>query len=379
MIVWREDVLGAGFECADLDLGSDSEGPLVATLVRSLPRPRGFVQRLLRRERLLEDVDVLYVHGWSDYFFQREMAAFWTDRGARFFALDLRKYGRSLREGQTAGYIERLDDYHQEIGLAVAAISGDAAISGNAESAWEVGGATSAAVAAVDAGSAGRFDPEPGRRLVLLGHSTGGLVLSLWAAQHPGGFDALVLNSPWLEFQLASAGRQLLTPLITLSSRLHPLEVAPQLDYGYYTRAQREVGPQGELATVDTAWRPERTHAVRGGWLRAILDGHARVSRGLGIDAPIEVLLSAHSAAPIKWSEELTRADSVLDVDEVAKAALRLGSSVTVDRIDDALHDVFLSREHAREEAYARLERWLIGWQAANRSAPEHGPDRLGS
>lgn len=333
MTVWRDDILGAGFECTDLDLGSDDEGPLVATLVRSLPARKSFVDRLLWRQRLLENVDVLYVHGWSDYFFQRDLAAFWTRRGARFFAIDLRKYGRSLREGQTAGYIEDLDDYHEEIDRSLEVMEEER--------------------------PAGR------RRLVLLGHSTGGLVLSLWAGKHPGRADALVLNSPWLEFQLASAGRQMFMPLLNLSARLNPREVAPQLDYGFYTRAQREVGPQDELAFIDAAWRPERTHAVRGGWLRAILDGHARVNRGLDIDVPVEVLLSARFAIPMKWSEELTSADTVLDVDEVAKAALKLGRTVTVDRIDGALHDVFLSREDARSEAYARLERWLVGWQAS--------------
>lgn len=335
MTEWRGDVLGPGFECTDLDLGVDEEGPLGATLVRALPARRPVLDRVLSRTRALENVDVLYVHGWSDYFFQRELAGFWTRRGARFFALDLRKYGRSLREGQTAGYIEDLDDYHEEIDRALAVMAEDR----SAES----------------------------RRLVLFGHSTGGLVLSLWAGAHPGRADALVLNSPWLEFQLASTGRQVLMPLINLGARFNPREVAPQLDYGFYTRAQREVGPQGDLALVDPAWRPERTHAVMHGWLRAILDGHARVNRGLGIDAPIEVLLSARFALPVRWSDDLTRADTVLDVDEVAKAALRLGSAVTVERIDGALHDVFLSREASRREAYARLERWLLGWQAGAR------------
>ncbi|MBT2500751.1 hypothetical protein J7E25_16770 [Agromyces sp. ISL-38] len=48
---------------------------------------------------------MLFVHGWSGYFFNRELAAFWSNAGARFFALDLRKYGRSLRPWQAPGYI----------------------------------------------------------------------------------------------------------------------------------------------------------------------------------------------------------------------------------------------------------------------------------
>ncbi|WP_125100122.1 alpha/beta hydrolase [Leucobacter chromiireducens] len=330
MVEWRGDVLGAGFSCTDLELGADDEGPLVATLVRSLPAPRTLWDRLRGRVPLLDGVDVLYVHGWSDYFFQTELARFWTSRGARFYALDLRKYGRSLRPGQTPGYIEHLEDYDAEIDQAVACIA----------------------------------EGQPGRELVLLGHSTGGLVLSLWAARHPDAAAALVLNSPWLEFQLATAGRQAIAPLVSLSARMTPKELAPQIDAGYYMRAQREVGPADELARLNPEWRPERSHSMSAGWLRAILAGHDRVSRGLAIPIPIEVLLSARSIAPLRWSEELTHADTVLDVEAVARAALRLGPTVTLDRVTGGLHDLFLSAPEPRADTYARLERWLVGWRA---------------
>lgn len=345
MTAWRGDVLGPGFVCTDLDLGADEEGPLCATLVRSDPPPQGVWDRLRGRRRPLDGVDVLYVHGWSDYFFQSELAEFWTTRGARFYALDLRKYGRSLREGQTAGYIDRLEDYDAEIGRALEVI--------------REGG-----------------DADPTRKLVLFGHSTGGLVLSLWAGRHPGHADALVLNSPWLEFQFSTAGRQLIAPIVNLGARFKPKEIAPQLDYGFYSRAQREVGPQRELAGVDPLWRPEQSHAVSTGWLRAILAGHEQVNHGLGIEVPIGVLLSARSALPVRWNDDLTRADTVLDVEEVAKAALRLGSSVTVDRVDGGLHDLFLSAAGPRADAYARLDRWLLGWRAqtASRGGPGAAP-----
>jgi hypothetical protein len=81
------------------------------------------------------------------------------------------------------------------------------------------------------------------------------------------------------------------------------------------------------------------------------------------------VLLSARSAYPTTWSEDLTRADSVLIVDDIARAALKIGPSVTIERIEGALHDVFLSRHEAREEAYARLRHWVDGWAAADRAA----------
>jgi alpha-beta hydrolase superfamily lysophospholipase len=101
--------------------------------------------------------------------------------------------------------------------------------------------------------------------------------------------------------------------------------------------------------------------AVHSGWLAAILDGHARVAAGLRIDAPVCVLLSERSVVPTRWSDDLTSADTVLVVDDIARASLRLGDSVTVERIPGALHDVFLSRPDACDVAYERLDRWVMG------------------
>lgn len=334
MTEWIPDVLGDEFEQLTLDLGTDDQGPVVATLVRALPRRPSLWARASGRRPLLDGVDVLYVHGWSDYFFQKRLARFWTSRGARFFALDLRKYGRSLRDGQTPGYVADLATYDEDIG------------------------------AALEAMGRGEVGAESARRLLLLGHSTGGLTLSLWASRHPGSADAVILNSPWLEFQFAPA-RAAIAPMVELQARLRPMEAAPQVDLGFYTRAQQEVADPDDPMDVNPVWRPAQTMAVYAGWLHAILSGHKAVASGLSITAPVCVLLSARFVPPTRWSDDLTSADSVLVVDDIARAALRLGPSVTVERIDGALHDVFLSRHEAREDAYRRLDRWVTGWRAA--------------
>lgn len=330
---WGPDILGEPFEQLTLDLGEDQEGPVVATLVRS-PARHSVLDTVLPGRHALHDVDVLYVHGWSDYFFQRGLARYWNDRGADFYALDLRKYGRSIRPGQTPGYIADLATYDEDIAAALRAM--------------------------------GRADgPASGRRLVLLGHSTGGLTLSLWASTHPDAAAALILNSPWLEFQLGAV-RAAVAPMVELHSRLRPLDTLPQVDMGFYTRAQREA--RGRELEVDPRWRPEQTMAVHHGWLAAILAGQAKVAAGLQISAPVCVLLSQRSSVPTRWSEELTRTDSVLVVDDIARAALELGDSVTVEKIPGALHDVFLSRPEARDAAYQRMDRWVMGHLGSSRA-----------
>lgn len=312
---WTSDVLGDPFEQLTLDVAQDPEGPVVATLVRRRPV-------FAAAFRALGDVDVLYVHGWSDYFFQTAVAEFWTGLGARFYALDLRKYGRSLRDGQTPGYVASLAEYDADIDAALAAMPDRAR-----------------------------------RRLVLMGHSTGGLTLTLWAARHPGVAAALVLNSPWLELQTGPFARQALAPLVLARARFDPLGTHPDVDLGFYTRAQRELET---LPVGHEAWRPERGFPTHPGWLAAVIAGHARVAAGVDVGCPALVLLSTASANPFSWSDAMMSADGVLTVDDIARAATRIGRDVTIRRIEGAIHDVFLSRPDARAAAFTALREWAL-------------------
>ncbi|POX67678.1 alpha/beta hydrolase [Microbacterium sp. Ru50] len=317
-VTWGPDLLGPGFEQTTLPLGSDDEGEVVATLVRAMPHPG------LRLFGAWRDIDVLYVHGWSDYFFQTDLARLFTDRGARFHALDLRKYGRSIRPGQARGYVTSLDVYDDDI---------------------------EAALTVMDTA-------RQGRRLVLLGHSTGGLTLTLWAARHPGRAAAVALNSPWLELQLGPLGRQAVAPLVEVRARFDPRGAHPVVDLGFYTRAQREVG---SLPDAPDGWRPEQGFPTHPAWLAAVIAGHARVAAGVDVGAPALVLLSARSTSPLRWNDTMTSADSVLVVDDIARAATRIAATVTIARIDGALHDVFLSAAPARAEAADRLVSFVSG------------------
>ncbi|MCI2957309.1 alpha/beta hydrolase [Agromyces atrinae] len=322
---WQPDVLGDRFEQLTLPLGIDGEGDVVATLVRHMGRPR-LTPGL--------GVDVLYVHGWSDYFFNRELADFWTRRGARFFALDLRKYGRSIRPGQTPGFITSLDDYDADIEAALDAMGHGLAGSG--------------------------ADGSRGRPLVLLGHSTGGLTLSLWASRHPGRAAAVILNSPWLEFQATGLARGAITPLVGLHARVDPKAELPSVDAGFYARSVDKA--QSGYWEYNKEWRPLRAFPTHPAWLAAVLAGHAKVQAGLSIDVPVLTLISARSTFATRWSDDMLSSDIVLVVDDIARRALKLGPTVTIDRIDGAIHDVFLSAPEPRARAYAAVASWLAGY-----------------
>lgn len=151
-------------------------------------------------------------------------------------------------------------------------------------------------------------------------------------------------------------GRQALAPILNARARIDPLGAHPAVDLGFYTRAQRDVGT---LPDSPEGWRPERGFPTHPGWLAAVVAGHARVASGLDVGCPALVLLSQRSTSALAWSDAMRHTDSVLVVDDIARAATRIARTVTISRIEGALHDVFLSEDDARHAAYAGLEQWM--------------------
>ena len=319
--VWEPDVLGVGFSQQTLFLASDEEGPVVATVVKYVDAHTDPAK-----------TPVLYVHGWSDYFFNRQFARFWARRGHPFYALDLRKYGRSLRDWQSPGQVEELIQYDEELVQACRLIRQDS------------GG-------------------QRRQRLLLAGHSTGGLVLSLWANRHPERVAGLVLNSPWLEFQGSALMRQFASAMIDPWNILTPRRELhlPKPEYYFRSMADSEQG-QWQLHPV---WRPPGGFPIYPSWVKAILNGHAEIAKGLSIEAPVWTVLAAESQIWSAWQARMQQVDIVLDVQEVAARISGLGSEVTLYRQTGAMHDVFASFQPARGQAYEALSRWADGYVVA--------------
>lgn len=320
MTTWVPDTELSGYEQCQLDLGEEPtyamepEGSLVATVVR--------------RNEPQSSRAVLYVHGWNDYFFQTHLADEMAALGYDFYAVDLRRYGRSLRPGQLAGYITDLTHYFVELDAALGIVRAE-----------------------------GHDD------LVLMGHSTGGLTAALYADERPGTFSALVLSAPWLE----AYGNTLLRPAVSAARALAPTSAIPVSELGYYRRSI-SAAEEGEWEynvnlKGDPAFKP------RVGWLAAVTRGHARIGEGLRIDCPVLVAISERSLFSRHWGEEMSTADVVLDVNLIAARAPNLGNTVTIVRVPDAVHDVVLSSKDVRAVVFREYARFLACY--ATRPAPD--------
>ncbi|GAA1480465.1 alpha/beta hydrolase [Gordonia sinesedis] len=320
---WEPDRLLDRYQTRTIDLGPDPDGedPITATLVR---RPvdgaipvRGAV---------------LYVHGFTDYFFHEPLADHFAALGYAFYALDLRKCGRSLMAQHTPHYTSDLAVYDDELGRSLDTIAD------------EHGATTPVLVAA---------------------HSTGGLITSLWLdrlrrtdpARHAR-VQGLLLNSPWLDLQGDPILRSpVVTAVIKALAAVWPKATLPkELSSAYGESIHDSV--HGEWS-FDLTMKPLGGFPVTFGFLDAVRDGHRALHRGIDVGVPVLVLRSDKTYFGRRYSDATDTADVVLDVTQIARWSGSLGDRVRVVPIADARHDVFLSVRPAREAAYRAVDAWL--------------------
>jgi alpha-beta hydrolase superfamily lysophospholipase len=309
------DVLGAPYERHTFDLGTDDEGPVTATLIR-------------RRADAPSKAAVLYVHGFVDYFFQTHLAEFYTKLGIDFYALDLRKYGRSLQPHQTPNFCRDISDYYPELDAAAEYIRAT----------------------------------DEHRQILVNAHSTGCLITALWAHDRRGGgpVDAMFFNSPFFDLNAPWLLREVVAPVTVRIGRVRPKRPLPLgLNQVYGQSIHRDHKGEWEY---DLTWKPLQGFPVRAGWMRAIRLGQHRLHAGLDIRVPILVASSTASYKRARWSDAAASADSVLDVDHMARWTPALGRNTTLVRIEGGLHDLTLSATIARERLFTELERWMTAY-----------------
>ncbi|MDH6357673.1 alpha/beta hydrolase [Parabacteroides sp. PF5-9] len=307
------DVLGEGYFSRTIRMADDYDGEVICTLIR----------KPLRSE---SDKAVLYLHGYNDYFFQKALGDSITAHGYHFYALDLRKYGRSILPHQDPFFCKSLTEYFADIDTALTIIR-----------------------------------QEGNREIILMGHSTGGLILPLYMKEcgdrHP--VSRMILNSPFLDMHMSWLMEKVLVPVVAFVGKFFPkLTVLKGGSANLYGQSIH-IDYRGEWA-FNTTWKKLNSHAKRAGWLKAIHQGHRIVQKGLSLHIPVLVLSSDKSIRETdQWQDEYQTADAVLDVEDIRKYGLRLSSDLTFCQIPNGMHDLILSQKPYRDEAYRTMFTWL--------------------
>jgi alpha-beta hydrolase superfamily lysophospholipase len=308
---YKNDILGSGYEQLTLNFPDDYEGKVIATLVR-------------KKSSLKTSKAILHIHGFIDYFFHKEMAEQFNQHGYDFYALDLRKYGRSILPHQKPYYVLNLKEYDAEITQALKII-GD----------------------------------EGHSSIVLSGHSTGGLTVTLYAARHKDNqnIKALWLNSPFYDFNMGKLQKKFLLPRISkLGQKFNTLKIPSGMNKWYSYSLHKSLKGEWEF---NLDWKPKFYTKLYISFIHAIHEAHKELHNGLRFNIPVLVMHSDKTKNPKNYNHEVETSDVVLDVKTIEKYANKLQGDVNVITIKDGLHDLVLSAPNVRAEVYRQLFSFL--------------------
>ena len=310
---WHKDIL-EGYEARYVNQGEAFDGPCRSTIVRKL-NGKGSKKAFL------------YIHGFNDYFFQKEMGERFVDSGYNFYAVDLRRYGRSWEPWQYPFNIRKQTEYFDDIDSALNQIRRD----GNTD-------------------------------ITLGGHSTGGLTVLYLAAMKGKdcGVDRVVTDSPFIEWNFNAFMRNVAAPTIEFLSKFSKNSKIKQGHCdGYAYSLLKQYHGEWEY---NTDWKMVYSPPVTFSWVGAINHAQSQLMKKASkITVPVLVMHSSRKIDGCNWTPEFQTGDAVLDPFMLQKRGMKMGQADRrmVCTIDSGLHDLILSRKEVRDAAYDTIFKFI--------------------
>ncbi len=302
--------LDTDFEYKTIELKPDFEGEVIATLISS-------------KFNTGNKKAVLYLHGFIDYFFHPHIAEKFIENDYDFYALDLRKYGRSLMPHQRPNYCVSLDEYFEEITIAIQQIQ-----------------------------------ELKKRKIYLLGHSTGALIATSYSNSNgqKEKIDGLILNAPFFDFNQSPFQKKMIYFMASLIASIFPYaKVIGTLSPVYPQSIHKDYFGEWDF---NLNWKPIKGFPTYFKWFLAINKTQKKLLNSR-ISIPVLVMHSSKTLNISKFSEQAKIAETVLNIEDMKRIGKQLGEQVTILQIDNALHDIFLSSKEVREKAFAEMFNWL--------------------
>lgn len=301
-----------GFNIQKIKLNDDYEGKVEATLIS-------------RKSKTTSKKSILYIHGFVDYFYQNTLADWANNLNINFYALDLRKYGRSLLPHQKPNMARSMTEYFEEIDMAIDIIR----------------------------------NKDKNNYLILMGHSTGGLISSLYANKHQNDntINALILNSPFFDMNKPAWFKKIALPITAAIGKNFPNIPSPEgLKEGY--AKSLHINHKGEW-DFNLNFKPILGYKINLGWVAAIHYAQQELQNGLNISCPTLVMYSSKSVTPGNYNQQMHTADSVLNVADISKYADVIGDNITKIEINDGMHDLILSKKDVREQVFKEMTKFV--------------------
>ncbi|MEC4115123.1 alpha/beta hydrolase [Myroides pelagicus] len=292
---------------------NDYDGRVVTTLIESRGNKPEFSKT------------VLYIHGFNDYFFQTHMMEYINANSINFFAIDLRKYGRSLLEGQHPNYCESMREYFPDIDYAVNFI----------------------------------FGQNKDVQFYLMGHSTGGLLATYYAKYGllRNRLQGLLLNSPFLDFNVPFYVKPFIETVAkykTSSNVFASIDSLPSL-YG----ESLHKGCLGEW-DFDLRYKPITPFPAFFSWILAVRQAQTLIKEAPNLGSlPILLMRSSLTGDSFKKTAVTFESDIVLNVQDMNRIGSKLSDRVEEAIFEGGVHDLVLSKKSIRTKVLETIVHFM--------------------
>ena len=166
----------------------------------------------------------------------------------------------------------------------------------------------------------------------------------------------MFLNSPFLEFNIPDWQLRLM-PRVARIGHIFPEWIAPLGGGGIYAQSLHK--DHWGRWDFSKKYKPLEGFRMHFGWFRAIHEAQKKIQKYSKIECPILVFHSDKTSYKKSKDPEIFESDVVLNVKHIKKYSSTLGKNVTLIEIQNATHDVFLSKEPVVKEALILLGKWL--------------------
>jgi len=323
----HEDLLGADFRARTFAFPGPKSS-VHTTLINHLGNPN--VKRA-----------ILYVHGYTDYFFQTGLADYFIDQNYRFYAVDLQGYGRSIRPSTPPNWCDSIEQYGQDLDIALITMKQEG----------------------VD-------------EVIILAHSTGGLIVSTYLAQPyaPNEREShyqkdfpniigLILNSPFLALPFPPAVLNRVSWPIRMLVSLLPFSYFRAKKISIYAKSiHTKFGGQWDYR-LD--WKPAEGFPLAFKSLKEVILAQRNLAKQR-LSIPTLMCHATKTTIGKLTVEETQQGDGVLDVDSMLEAAQKTFRNLTTAAIDNGYHDLYLSKPEAQRDYLDSIHDWLTKFHVPN-------------
>lgn len=265
------------------------------------------------------DNALIWIHGYNDYYYNLYIGEKFIKNGFDIYAIKLRRYQQNNHD--KIFYCDNLNEYIQDIDNLFP-----------------------------------RILEKKYKKIILYGHSMGGLVSSIYCkdGRYKDKITHLILNSPFFDFKLNFIEKFLIYYIIYYLGYFFPNLIIRSIDSNKVNYLTQNIKKR---FYINNNYKLNVLSPVYASWIKTVIDYQNRIKyNNLNLKIPILVLFCDKST---EFTNSNQTGDDTLEVEHIDKYSENLGTNLKKYKFKNAIHDIFSSSLDIINDAFEITLNWI--------------------